>query len=77
MARMTETELSIQDVIDRWMREDFGGRVLIKHSPEYGSLVSAIDAFIRKKEQVDAVKFQKAVELAYERGHRAGLRLKE
>jgi hypothetical protein len=76
MARMTATELDIQDVIDRWIREDFGGRVLIKHSTEYLSLVSAISAFIKKKEDLDAAKFRKAVELAYENGHRAGLGLK-
>lgn len=71
MARMTATELDIQDVIDRWMREDFGGRVLIKHSGEYMSLIAAIDAFVRKKEEVDAVKFKKAVEVAYENGRKA------
>jgi hypothetical protein len=76
MPRMTATELDIQDVIDRWLREDFGGRVLVKHSPEYLSLVAAVNAFLKKRENVDAEKFRKAVDLAYQNGYNAGIGVK-
>ena len=76
MPRMSDSELAIRDVIDRWLREDFGGRALVKNSREYLSLVAAIDVFLKKREEIDAVKFRNAVEAAYQNGYDAGIGVK-
>ena len=76
MARMTASELEIQDVLDRWLREDFGGRVIVKHSAEYQSLVGALNAFLKKRDELEAQKFQKATEVAYQNGYNQGAGVK-
>lgn len=71
MARMTSTELEIQDVVDRWIRED--GRFRIhKFDREYTALVDALGQFLRQRDQMAAEKFKKAVEVAYQNGYNAG-----
>lgn len=71
MARMTVLELEIQDVLDRWLREDSCSRIA-KHDREYRSLVTTLEAFLRKRDQRDAARFEKAVEVAYQNGYNAG-----
>lgn len=76
MPRMTSSELEIQDVIDRWLREEAQHAGIRKHDRDYTSLVSALDAFLRRKERLDGDKFRKAVDLAYQNGYNAGQGLK-
>lgn len=71
MARMTAINLEIQDVIDRWMREDAGVHIA-KHDRTYSSLVRALESFLMERDRNGAADFQKAVETAYQNGYNAG-----